>query len=98
VDDIMHQVVLNHLYQHQCSSLWIRDYNDNIEGAMVRRKKNDYLFKPQALETSAFARAMTALNVQVRTTFFSASISQPRNGFPTTSKQATNIMKPQRQQ
>lgn len=98
VDDIKHQVVLNHLYQHQCSSLWIRDYNDNIEGAMVRRKKNDYLFKPQALETSAFARAMTALNVQVRTTFFSASISQPHNGFPTTSKQATNIMKPQRQQ
>jgi hypothetical protein len=82
VDDIKHQVVLNHLYQHQCSSLWIRDYNDNIEGAMVRRKKNDYLFKPQALETSAFARAMTALNVQVRTTFFSASISQPRNAFP----------------
>lgn len=81
VDDIKHQVVINHLYQHQCSSLWIRDYTDNIEGAMVRRKKNDYLFKPQALETSAFAKAMTALNVQVSSSFLLQRSSQPRNGF-----------------
>jgi hypothetical protein len=69
VDEIKHQVVLNHLYQHQCSSLWIRDYNDNLEGTMVRRKRNDYLYKPPALQTSSFAQAMAALNVQVRMHF-----------------------------
>jgi hypothetical protein len=65
VDEIKHQVVLNHLYQHQCSSLWIRDVSQQIEGVMVRKKRNDYLFKPPGLAESAFAQAMMMLNVQV---------------------------------
>jgi hypothetical protein len=70
VDDIKHQVVINHLYKNQCSSLWIRDYTENMEGCMVRRKKNDYLFKPPTLASSSFAKAMSALNVQVSIHFF----------------------------
>jgi len=65
VDEIKHQVVLNHLYQHQCSSLWIRDVGQQMEGVMVRKKRNDYLFKPPGLVGSSFAQAMTMLNVQV---------------------------------
>jgi hypothetical protein len=65
VDEIKHQVVINHLYQHQCSSLWIRDIGQDLEGVMVRKRRNDYLYKPRTLEGSSFARAMSMLNVQV---------------------------------
>lgn len=65
VDEIKHQVVLNHLFQHSCSSLWIRDVTRNLEGVMVRKRRNEYLYKPPALADSAFAQAMMALNVQV---------------------------------
>ena len=65
VDEIKHQVVLNHLFQHQCSSLWIRDVSLNSEGAMVRKRKGEYLYRPAGLEQSSFAQAMIALNVQV---------------------------------
>lgn len=65
VDEIKHQVVVNHLFQHQCSSLWIRDVADEQEGVMVRKRRNEYLFKPAGLAKSSFAQAMTMLNVQV---------------------------------
>jgi hypothetical protein len=45
--------------------LWIRDVSWQIEGVMVRKKRNDYLFKPPGLGESAFAQAMMMLNVQV---------------------------------
>lgn len=69
VDEIKHQVVLNHLFQHQCSSLWIRDINQQVEGVLVRKRRNEYLFKPPGLATSQFAQAMMMLNVQVRFQF-----------------------------
>lgn len=84
VDDIKHQVVLNHIFKNQCSSLWIRNIDDNIEGAMVRRKKNDYLYKPQALEQSSFARAMAALNVQVSNFFLSNGLDESAGNFSST--------------
>lgn len=65
VDEIKHQVVLNHLFQHQCSSLWIRDVNQQSEGVLVRKRRNEYLFKPPGLANSQFAEAMMMLNVQV---------------------------------
>lgn len=65
VDEIKHQVVINHLFQHQCSSLWIRDITQEVEGVMVRKRRNEYLFKPQGLASSQFAQAMMMLNVQV---------------------------------
>jgi hypothetical protein len=82
VDEIKHQVVLNHLYQHQCSSLWIRDVGLQVEGVMVRKRRNDYLFKPPGLQSSAFAQAMMVLNVQVSLFLFSSNggrviMSQP---------------------
>lgn len=77
VDEIKHQVVLNHLFQHQCSSLWIRDVSLNSEGAMVRKRKGEYLYRPAGLEQSSFAQAMIALNVQVcpRSRLISVNVS-----------------------
>jgi hypothetical protein len=69
VDEIKHQVVLNHLYQHQCSSLWVRDVTQQTEGVLVRKRRNEYLFKPPGLASSSFAQAMMMLNVQVSSYF-----------------------------
>ena len=66
VDDIKHQVVVNHIYQAQCGALWIRDVSQQKEGVMVRKQRHQYLFKPPGLANSAFAQAMNMLNVQVR--------------------------------
>ncbi len=71
VDEIKHQVVINHLYQHQCSSLWIRDVSQDVEGVMIRKRRNEYLFKPPGLAESSFAQAMSMLNVKVSFNFFS---------------------------
>jgi len=65
IDEIKHQVVLNHIFEAQCSSLLIRDVSTNTEGVMIRKRRNDYLFKPPGLAESKFARAMMMLNVQV---------------------------------
>lgn len=75
VDEIKHQVVLNHLYQHQCSSLWIRDVSLDLEGVMVRKRRGEYLFKPPGLEQSSFAQAMLGLNVQVSTIILLSCLS-----------------------
>ncbi|KAH6719302.1 glycosyl transferase family group 2-domain-containing protein [Leptodontidium sp. MPI-SDFR-AT-0119] len=74
VDEIKHQVVVNHLFQHQCSSLWIRDVAEQQEGVMVRKRRNDYIFKPPGLAKSSFAQAMTMLNVQSAMTVSSGVI------------------------
>lgn len=66
IDEIKHQVVINHLYQQQCGSLWIRDVVQDIEGVMIRKRKGEYLYKPPGLEGSSFADAMAMLNVQVK--------------------------------
>ena len=65
VDDIKHQVVVNHIFQAQCGALWIRDVSKEKEGVMVRKQRHQYLFKPPGLENSPFAQAMIMLNVQV---------------------------------
>lgn len=75
VDEIKHQVVINHLYQHQCSSLWIRDVTQELEGVMIRKRRNEYLYKPRSLEGSSFAQAMAMLNVQVRFYLFLRKVS-----------------------
>ncbi|KAF8865895.1 hypothetical protein BDZ45DRAFT_735843 [Acephala macrosclerotiorum] len=74
VDETKHQVVLNHLFQHQCSSLWIHDISQQVEGATVRKRRSEYLLKPPGLANSQFAQAMTMLNVQAAMTVSSGVI------------------------
>ncbi len=65
IDDIKHQVILNYLWHKQRGSMWISDLSGQVEGVVVRKGRQDYLFRPHALENSVFARAVTVLNVQV---------------------------------
>jgi hypothetical protein len=65
-DDIKHEVMVNYLYQQQCSRLWVSDGCGEIEGVLLRKARNQYLACPPALANSVFAMACADLNVQVQ--------------------------------
>ena len=65
LDDIKHEVMVNYLYQQQCSHLWVSDGSGEIEGVLLRKSRNAYMACPPQLGESAFAAACAQLNVQV---------------------------------
>lgn len=73
--DIRHDVIVNYLYQKQCTSMWIEDTSGAREGVLVKKSKADYLCCPPMLAHSPFAQAMTALNVQAAMTIKSRVVS-----------------------
>lgn len=66
LDDIKHEVMVNYLYQQQCSHLWVSDGSGHVEGVLLRKARNQYMACPPDLADSAFAAACAQLNVQVR--------------------------------
>ncbi|PNP48949.1 hypothetical protein TGAM01_v204868 [Trichoderma gamsii] len=64
LDDIKHEVMVNYLYQQQCSQLWVSDGSGEIEGVLLRKARGHYMACPAALANSPFALACAALNVQ----------------------------------
>ena len=65
-EDIKHEVMVNYLFQHQCSSLWVGDGSGQVEGVILRKSRGNYISCPPQLVESPFGRACQALNVQVR--------------------------------
>jgi hypothetical protein len=65
IDDIKHEVMVNYLYQQQCSHLWVSDGSGGLEGVLLRKARGSYMACPPQLVQSAFAIACNALNVQV---------------------------------
>lgn len=66
VDEIKHEVIVNYLYQQQCSHLWVHEASGELEGVLLRKSRNSYMACPPQLTRSAFGLACAALNVQVR--------------------------------
>ena len=66
VDEIKHEVMVNYLYQQQCSQLWVSDGSGEIEGVLLRKSRGHYMACPSQLGSTSFAMACAALNVQVR--------------------------------
>ncbi|KAK1828593.1 glycosyltransferase family 2 protein [Podospora conica] len=64
LDDIKHEVMVNYLYQQQCSHLWVSDGTGEVEGVLLRKSRGQYMACPPNLGTSPFAFACAALNVQ----------------------------------
>jgi len=64
-DEARHNIILNYIFQHQQSSLWIDDTSRELEGAMVRKNRHNYLCCPPHLADSPLVHAMSVLNVQV---------------------------------
>ena len=69
LDDIKHEVMVNYLYQQQCSHLWVADGSGEIEGVLLRKTRGQYMACPPQLGNSPFAVACAALNVQVGDSF-----------------------------
>lgn len=65
LDDIKHEVMVNYLYQQQCSQLWVSDGSGEVEGVLLRKARGHYMACPPQLGNSPFAMACAALNVQV---------------------------------
>lgn len=63
VDGIRREVLVNYLFQQQCTSRWIGNGVGDYEGVMVRQMKNDFLFCPPDLHDSVFGRCCMALNL-----------------------------------
>ncbi|GJN69278.1 glycosyltransferase family 2 [Purpureocillium lilacinum] len=64
LDDIKHEVMVNYLYQQQCSQLWVSDGSGEIEGVLLRKARGHYMACPPQLGSSPFAMACAAMNVQ----------------------------------
>lgn len=65
LDDIKHEVMVNYLYQQQCSHLWVADGSGEVEGVLLRKSRGNYMACPPRLASSVFANACATLNVQV---------------------------------
>ena len=65
LDDIKHEVMVNYLYQQQCSRLWVSDGNGECEGVLLRRSRGQYLACPPQLVISVFGQVCAELNVPV---------------------------------
>jgi hypothetical protein len=65
LDEIKHEVMVNYLYQQQCSHLWVSDGSGEVEGVLLRKSRGHYMACPPELGNSALAVACAALNVQV---------------------------------
>ncbi|EXJ79453.1 hypothetical protein A1O3_08955 [Capronia epimyces CBS 606.96] len=68
IEEIKHEIMVNHLYQQQCSHLWVSDGCGQCEGVLVRKSRGHYLACPQELLDSHFAQVCAQLNVQVAMT------------------------------
>ncbi|CAJ2504576.1 Uu.00g119700.m01.CDS01 [Anthostomella pinea] len=64
VDDIKHEVMVNYLYQQQCSRLWVSDGSGEVEGVVLRKSRGNYITCPPQLVTTPFGMSCSTLNVQ----------------------------------
>ena len=65
-DDIRHEVMVNYLYQQQCSRRGVGDLAGEAEGVLLRKTRGQYMACPPQLAASPLAASCAALNVQVR--------------------------------
>ncbi|KAI8958319.1 glycosyl transferase family group 2-domain-containing protein [Daldinia sp. FL1419] len=73
-DDLRHEVMINYLYQQQCSRLWIGAGAGITEGVLLRRYRGLYMVCPTSLVESVLERACLALDIQCAMTINSRII------------------------
>lgn len=64
-DEIKYEVMVNYLFQRQCSAMWVADGSGKLEGVMLRKSRGQYLSCPPQLAETNFGTACAMLNVQV---------------------------------
>jgi hypothetical protein len=65
LEDIKHEVMVNHLFQQQCGKMWIGEVTGEIEGIVIRKSRGTYLACPPALTHSPLVYYCSMLNIQV---------------------------------
>lgn len=63
MEDIRHEVMVNYLFQQQCSTMWVGSGSGEAEGVLVRKSRGRYLACPPNLLQSSFAAGVMALNL-----------------------------------
>ncbi|CAK7204820.1 hypothetical protein SEUCBS139899_007582 [Sporothrix eucalyptigena] len=63
LDEIKHEVMVNYLYQQQCSRLWVADGSGEVEGILLRKTRGKYMACPPELADSPLALSCAALNL-----------------------------------
>ncbi|KAK4892725.1 hypothetical protein LTR27_008824 [Elasticomyces elasticus] len=82
MDEIKHEVLVNYLFQQQCTAMWIGDGSGEAEGVMLRKTKANYLACPPDLLHSPFAAGVMALNLPYAMTVNSRVIKTYLNWSP----------------
>ncbi|KAF2636439.1 putative glycosyltransferase family 2 protein [Massarina eburnea CBS 473.64] len=75
MEDIKHEVMVNHLFLQQCKKLWIADVSGEIEGVILRKTKGTYLTCPPSLIQSPLAYYCSVMNFNVAMTVNSRIIT-----------------------
>jgi hypothetical protein len=65
IGDIKHTLIVNFLFQQQCSHLWVGDGSGEMEGVCLRKDHYEYICCPPQLVNSAFYEGCKELNAQV---------------------------------
>jgi hypothetical protein len=65
IEDIKHEIMVNHLFQQQCGRLWIGNGSGELEGVLLRKSRGEYFTCPPQLETSMLAYYCAQMNLQV---------------------------------
>ncbi|KAI1801546.1 glycosyl transferase family group 2-domain-containing protein [Daldinia bambusicola] len=81
-DEVKREVMVNWLYQQQCSRLWVTEGSGDFEGVLLRREKGPYLGCPCALVGSGLASACSAINVECILTVSSRTIRSFLSSLP----------------
>lgn len=62
--DMKHEVMVNYLYQQQCTNLWVAEGAGVTEGCILRKDQGEYTACPQTLLDSQLFESLKSLNVQ----------------------------------
>ncbi|KAF2836849.1 hypothetical protein M501DRAFT_987112 [Patellaria atrata CBS 101060] len=74
-ENITSEVMVNYLYQQQCSQLWVSDGSGELEGVLLREKKGKYIACPPQLTETRFGAACSKMDVNVAMTVNSRVIN-----------------------
>jgi hypothetical protein len=79
MEEIRHEVMVNYLFQQQCTRTWIDDTSGASEGVILRKERAQFLACPPALLDSEFGRGCFALNLQAAMTINSRLVSRKKH-------------------
>lgn len=65
-DEVQRDIIINFLFQKQCTGMWIQDVAGTSEGVILKQANNNFLTMPFTLHGSPLHNAIISLNAKVR--------------------------------